>query len=197
MDATAGHRPLAVLLSLASLHSAPAAAQETGSHRLHLQVEAGALNAREPLQATIAYGLGAGMDLGRYSLLAHVVRQSQNRNTGSDLTTNARTFTTLSVERRFGTPRGWPLRQGFLRVSAGFLFRRPYRTAPVTGIGVGWRQSLTSHVRLVGALFDDVAWLPGETFACEPVWPAVSATCGIQSGPQHNFGGMAALQLHL
>ena len=191
------HNTFVVLLSLASLRGTHAAAQDTPGRQPYLQIEAGALNAREPLQATIAYGLGAGVDLGRHSIVVHVIRQSQNRNSGADLTANARTFTTLGVERRFGTPHGWPLRQGFLRANLGFLFRRPYRTALVTGIGVGWRQSLTGHVRLVGTLFDDVAWLPREVFACTPLWPSYSATCAITSGPQHNFGGMAAFQLHL
>ena len=190
------HDTLVALLSLASLCGTPAAAQEAVGLQPYLQLEGGALNARQPLQATIGYGLGAGTDLGRYSLAVHVVRQSQNRNSGTDMNTSARTFTTLGVERRLGTPRGWPLRQAFLRANLGFVFRSPYRTALVSGIGVGWRQSLTSHVRLVGTLFDDVAWLPREVFACTPMWPAYSATCVIASGPQHNFGGMAAFQLH-
>jgi hypothetical protein len=185
-----------VLCSLAA-SVVPAAAQERSEKRPFVQAEAGALNPNEVVQATLAFGLAGGFDWRRYSLVVHLTRQSQNRNSGSDLTSDARTFATLSFERRFGSPHGWPLRQAFVRLDIGAVFRSPFKTAFVTGLGLGWRQSLMPHLRLVGTLFDDVAWLSEETFACAVPPFGYPGSCRMRSGPQHNFGGTAALQLHL
>ncbi len=175
------------------LHAQPLRTTATPFVQLH----AGALNPSGPFRTTLSYGVGVGLDIGPAALAVHITRQSRDRNSGSDLNRDARTFVTGVVEAALVNLRGLPPRQIFVRLDAGFLLRAPLRTAPVTGVGLGWRFHLFPHVTLVGVLFDDLAWLPAETFRCPA--PGIfggTTTCVVESGAQHNFGGIVAVRLH-
>jgi hypothetical protein len=163
--------------------------------RPFIQLQAGALNPNDPFQTTLAYGVGAGLNLDHIALTLHVTRQSQNRNSGSDLGTEARTFVTAAAELTVSRARGSPPKQAFIRADLGFLLRGPFSTAPVAGIGFGWRFDLVHHIILVGTLFDDIAFVSTETFPCVGSQSGLLTVCVIQASPQHNFGGMVAVRL--
>jgi hypothetical protein len=179
---------LAVSITLGSVSQL--AAQRSPFVRL----TGGALNPGDPVATTIAYGAAAGVRDQRTSFLVLVLVQSQNRNSGADLTEHARTFVQVGFERSL-RPKGVPLREPFVRASAGALLRAPFATAPVAGLGIGWRFALLPHLWLVASLSDEIAWLRREQFSCSSPWPlATPGTCVINGGPQNNFGGMVALE---
>jgi hypothetical protein len=155
------------------------------------RLEAGMLNADDPLRITLAYGgaVGWGLD-SSHALLVRYVRQSQNRNSGADIGKNARGFLTANWEHTFGPSERYH-RQFLIRIGAGALFRTPLRTAPVVSASLGARYEVHEKVAFVGTIDDEVGLLPGqEVQSCTPTCTVYTYTSRVQ----HNFGFLVAAE---
>ncbi len=158
----------------------------------------GALNPDTPSKATMAFGVEAGVGLGaRAALLGRVLRQSQNRNSGADLSREARDLFSVLIEQGLGHEANLR-RQYVLRIGGGVMVRRHLPSAAVATLGLGVRYPLRRAVTLVGAFEDDVAALPEGSYSYSywdpaqltTVWTTVIAKEKIQ----HNFGFLLAVE---
>jgi hypothetical protein len=175
---------------------APANAQVPRSSPTPLfRVQAGALNPGSLSQVTLAFGAGAGFEWGRHRLVLDATVQSQNRNSGADLTSDARTFLLLHWEY-LGRGHGPRQRQIFGRLGGGRVLRSPYKTVWVIDGGVGLRYRMARSLSLIGSLTDAVAFLPAESFVYCPDPFFSCGTLAVKDGPQHNFGFLVGLELH-
>jgi hypothetical protein len=178
--------------SAQELRSAPRGAD------LLLRIEAAALNPDRLDAATMGFGVEAGLAWrGRTMLLARVLRQSGNRNSGADLTSNARDIVSLLVEHTFG-PAAMRRQRYFVRAGAGLLFRPRRETSPVATLGVGARYQVYPAVALVGSFEVDLANLIGgayDTYQWDTTllqYVAVRTRAKLQP----NFGFLLAVEWH-
>ena len=157
-----------------------------------VRIEAGALNPDGLFNTTMAFGGAVGLATDRNTFLLRAVRQSRNRNSGQDVS-DARTFVTLDWERAFGVTR-FQEGQVFVRAGAGALFRSPFKSTWTVDLGAGLRYRIVPRLFIVGALVDQLAWLPSETSGqiCDPF---SCSTIGIRSELQHNVGLLVDLEL--
>lgn len=155
------------------------------------RIEAGTLNPDGLFNTTLAIGAAVGVTTHSSSFLLRLVRQSQNRNEGPDVS-HGRTFVLLDWELA-AKPSGPQGRQAFLRVGAGWLFRSPFRSTGVADLGLGLRYRLGRGVTMVGALVDQMAWLPYQAYSvCE------SGFCNqyaVHRELQQNVGLMVAVEI--
>ena len=159
------------------------------------RLEAGTLNAHDPLNATLAIGASLGLVLGPSRLALHVVRQSWNRNSGVDVS-RGRTFAMLDWELAAKPSGPWG-RQAFLRLGGGWLFQSPYTSTVAADLGVGLRYRLTPYLFAVGALVDQVAFIRRQDFtSCDTTFEVICTTATIPTQAQHNFGLLVDLELH-
>jgi hypothetical protein len=195
-------RALAISLCAVPLSWRGVTAQAPVSHPLTplLRLEGGMLNPGGPFTVTMAYGGSLGLSYRRHALLLRVVRQSQNRNSGPDLTSNARLFGSLAWEYQ-GVGEEIHQRQGIVRLGLGLVARESFRTAWFLDAAFGLRYRLARSVGLIGTLQYAPVIIPGEAFI----------RCGYGEGPlayyyscrpaqvegrlQHNVGFLVALEL--
>ncbi len=127
------------------------------------RIEAGTLNPDGLFNTTLALGAALGITSHSSSFLLRLVRQSQNRNEGPDVS-QGRTFVLFDWELT-AKPNGPQDRQAFIRVGAGYLFRSPFKSTGVADLGLGLRYRLVRGVTMVGALVDQMAWLPYQAYS--------------------------------
>ena len=157
------------------------------------RIEGGTLNAGDPFNTTLAFGAAIGVSERSSSFLFRLVRQSRNRNSGSDVG-DARTFALLEWELA-GKPEGAMQRQPFFRLGAGLLFQSPFKTAWAADLGVGLRYRVVPRLVVVGALVDQVDWIRNQTSVDCDVISCTTATVPTQT--QHNFGLLVDLEVRL
>ena len=186
----------------ALLGAGAARAQEDGAAPRTLspvvRVEAGALNPERLDAATMSFGVGAGLAWrGRTMLLARVLRQSQNRNSGADLTRNARDVVSLLLERTSG-PAVRRRQQYLVRIGAGVMLRSRLPAAPVATLGLGVRYPVYRSFTLVAGFEDDVAALPAGSYDYyEPGYLGmVHVVVNARREIQNNFGFLLAVEWH-
>jgi hypothetical protein len=189
-------------LAVAGLVGAGAArAQQVAAPRTVsplLRVEAGALNPDRLDAATMSFGVEAGVAWrGRTMLLARVLRQSQNRNSGADLSRNARDLVSLLLEFPSG-PAALRRQQYLVRVGAGVMLRSRLPAAPVATLGLGVRYRLYRSLALVAGFEDDVAALPAGSYDYdEPGYLGmVHVVVNARREVQNNFGFLLAVEWH-
>jgi hypothetical protein len=175
-------------LVLACLGAAPSLGAQT---RLIGRLEGGTLNANDPFNSTLAFGAAAGITEHSSSFLLHVVRQSWNRNSGSDVS-DGRTFALLDWELAFRPSGAWK-RQAFVRLGAGWVFQSPFKSALTADAGAGLRYELTSRLFIVGTVVDQVAWVRTQLFTTCLV--TICTTTTVPSQTQHNFGLLVDLEI--
>lgn len=158
----------------------------------------GALNPDDPFNTTLAYGAAAGVTIGLSSFLVRVLRQSRDRNSGPDLS-NPRTYGLVDWELA-GRPSGAQGRQPFLRLGAGWLWRRPFASTWVADVGAGVRYRLAAHLFVVGAVVDQMARLPHETWVSCFAGGPPSGDCvtnEIKAELQQNYGLLVDVEARL
>jgi hypothetical protein len=163
------HRVLAAILA-AAVPIGVASAQHAPARSLAplVRMEGGMLNPSDPLAVTMAYGGALGLSYRRHALVLRVVRQSANRNSGPDLTSNARLFRSVSWEYQ-GTPEGILQRQGILRLGVGRVTRNAFRTAWFLDAAIAFRYRLATPVAVIGTLQYMPVFIPEEQFVyCGP-----------------------------
>jgi hypothetical protein len=166
--------------------------------QVFVRVGGGTLNPDDPFATTLAYGAAAGVTVHASSFLVRLVRQSRNGNSGSDIS-NARTYALLDWEPTF-RPAGQQQRQPFLRLGAGWLWRKPFASTWVVDLGAGLRYRLAPHLFVVGSVVDQMAKLPYQTYVtCYAGQPpaGVCVTNEIKAELQQNFGLLVDLEARL
>ena len=163
-----------------------------------LRLEGGALNPGQLDATTMSVGASAGLAFrGRTALIARFLRQSQNGNSGADLSRNARDIVSLVLEHAWGRAERRRL-QYLVRAGAGVMFRSPWEAAPLLTVGVGARYPVYRSVTLVGSFEIDMADLIGgayDTFQWNPDllrYVAVRTAAKLQP----NFGFLLAVEWH-
>lgn len=161
-----------------------------------VRLQGGMLNPDDPLRVTMAFGAAAGVRLGHFGIFLRGLRQSQNGNAGSDLTSDARTFWGAAFEYE-GSTAGVHERQGLVQLGAGRLDRPRFRTSWFVQAGLALRYRVARSLALVGSVEDHAAFLPYEEARCESA-PGGGEICtdAVKKQVQHNFGFMIAFEFH-
>jgi hypothetical protein len=126
-------------------------------------------------------------------LLLRTLRQSSNRNSGPDLTSDARAFWLVGYERH-GRPAERLKPQVIGRLVAGRLQRAPFRSTWVVGAAFAQRIHLHGPLAVVGNIEDLVAFLPRESLSVCAA-PTDCEVAQIRKRSQHNFGLLVSFEL--
>jgi hypothetical protein len=156
-----------------------------------VRLEGGMLNPDDVTQTTLAFGGDVGWQLSRrQAILIRYLRQSQNRNSGTDIK-RARGLLTLDWEYGFGRESQYH-RQALVRLGGGALFRPGLATAALVSLGLEVRYAVGARWAFVGSVEDDVGVLPLQEFqSCSPLG-SVCTTFSYGGKWQHNYGFLVA-----
>lgn len=189
-----------VVAALAGAGAAQAQEAGTGPRGVGplIRVVAGALNPDAIEKATMALGVEAGVAWrGRTMLVARALRQSQNRNSGADLSHEARDLFSVLLEHTFG-PDVLRRREYLVRIGAGVMHRPHFPDAAVATLGLGVRYPVYRSVTLVGTLEDDLAALPAGSYSYSYWDPmlmtTIYTTVNARKMLQSNFGFLLSLE---
>ncbi|MGD0485257.1 MAG: hypothetical protein ABSB58_11510 [Gemmatimonadales bacterium] len=133
------------------------------------------------------------------TLLARVLRQSQNSNHGADLTRDARDLYSLLLEGTSG-PAVRRHQQYHIRFGVGVMRRGRLPDAPVATLGLGVRYPIYRSLTVLASFEDDIADLPAGSYEYDYYEPAylgmVHVTVTARHEVQNNFGFLLAVEWH-
>jgi hypothetical protein len=187
---------IARLIAVLLLCAGTLAAQEPTSLPIRpaLRLYGGMLNPDDPFQVTMAVGAAGGLRVSRFGIFLQELRQSQNGNSGSDLTSAGRTFVGVALEFE-GLRGGLQERQGLLQLGGGRLKRSRFETTWYVQAGIALRYRVVPGLALLGDIEDLAAPLPAEPARCEPLATGGELCTGaVVKQVQHNFGFLVALE---